>query len=110
NGMTQPELLVKRRLLQNCLNWFQPDFQQSIVSLLGMHFPNYPLPREVQSVLERGEQIRQLIETVESESIEIAHFCANQLASSAGNLLLFKQMILRCRRQRAAYTEGLREK
>lgn len=107
--MTQPELPVKRRLLQNCLNWFQPDFQQSIVSLLGMHFPNYPLPREVQSVLESGERIRQFVEK-QSESVNIAHFCIDQEAGSPGDLSLFKQMILRYRRWLAARTEGLREK
>lgn len=107
--MTQPELLVKRRLLQNCLDWFQPDFQQSIISLLGMHFPNYPLPREVQSVVERGDRIRQLVEK-QSESVDIAHFCTNQEAGGPGDLPLFQQMILRYRRRRAAYTEGLREK
>lgn len=108
--MTPPALLVQKGMLRSWLSWFQVDFQQSVASLLGRHFPNYPLPREVQSVLERGEQIRQLIETAESEPIELAHFCVNQLASSAGNLPLFKQMILRYRRWRAADTEQLREK
>lgn len=107
--MTQPELLVKRSLLQNCLGWFQPEFQQRIVSLLGMHFSNYPLPREVQSVVESGERIRQFVQK-QSESVDIAHFCTNQEAGWPGDLPLFKQMILRYRRCRAAYTEGLREK
>ncbi|HZV04011.1 MAG TPA: GGDEF domain-containing protein [Gemmataceae bacterium] len=107
--MTQPELLVNRRLLQNCLNWFQPDFQQSIVSLLGMHFPNYPLPRVVQSVLASGERIRQFIEK-QSESVDMARFCTDQEAGNPEDLPLFKQIILRYRRWCAAHTEGLRSK
>jgi len=55
--MTPAALLVKKRLLQNGLNWFQADFNASIVSPLRTHFPGYPLPREVQSVLEAQSQI-----------------------------------------------------
>ncbi len=108
--MTQPALLVKKRLLQDCLSWFQVDFRQGIVSLVETQFPNYALPREVQSVLECWEQIRQLVEATKSESVDVAHFFENQLAGGPGNPLLFKQMMLRYRRQRAAQTEAYREK
>jgi diguanylate cyclase (GGDEF)-like protein len=108
--MTQPALPVKRGLLQNCLGWFQPDFRQSVVSLIESQFPNYPLPSEVQSVLQCWEQIRQLVDKVQSESLDIAHFFGKELANDPKNRPLFKQMVLRYRRQRAAYTEGLREK
>ena len=60
--MTEPALLVQKGLLQNCLSWFQVDFRQSIVSLVETEFPNYLLPREVQSVLECWEELRQLVE------------------------------------------------
>jgi hypothetical protein len=38
--MAQPELLVERVLLRLCLNWFQEDFRQGIVSLIESQFPN----------------------------------------------------------------------
>jgi hypothetical protein len=50
--MTQPPLLGKKALVQNCLNWFQPEFRKDVVSLIESQFPNYTLPHEVQSVLE----------------------------------------------------------
>src|SRR5262249_46524975 len=109
-GMTQPLVLVKKGLLQACLNWFLGDFRQSIVSLVETQFPNYPLPSEVQSVLGSWEAIRRLVEATQSESIDIAAFFEKQLAAGPGNGPLFKQMILRYRRQRAAQTEGYREK
>jgi diguanylate cyclase (GGDEF)-like protein len=107
--MTQPALLVKKGLLINCLNWFQPDFRQTIVSLVETQFPNYPLPGEVQSVLNSWVQIRKQAEAT-SESVDIADFFENQLTAGPGDRLLFKQMILRYRRERAAHTEGYREK
>jgi diguanylate cyclase (GGDEF)-like protein len=107
--MTQPALLVKKSLLQNCLNWFQPEFRQSIVSLIEIQFPNYALPGEVQSVLDSWVQIRKQVEAT-AESVDIADFFENQLAARPGDRLLFKQIILRYRRERAAWTEAYREK
>jgi hypothetical protein len=66
--MTQPALHVKKGLLLNCLNWFQPDFRQSVVSPLETEFPNYPLPSEVQSILESWRQIHGLLEPTVSQS------------------------------------------
>lgn len=107
--MTEPVLLVDKGLLQKCLSWFQEDFRQGIVSLIESQFPQYMLPIEVRSVLESWEYIRQILEANQSESVDIANFFLNQLAGSA-NAPLFKQMMLRYRRQRAAQTETLREK
>jgi diguanylate cyclase (GGDEF)-like protein len=108
--MTQPALPVKKGLLQACLSWFHADFRQGVVSLLETEFPNYALPREVQSVLECWEQIRQLVEATTSGSVDIADLFENHLAASPANPPLFKQMIVRYRRQQAAQTEGYREK
>src|SRR5947209_7718798 len=101
--MTQPALLVKKKLLENCLSWFQADFRQSIVSLVETQFPNYALPSEIRSILECWEQIRQLVEATQSEEVDIAGFFGDQLAGGLGSPSLFKQMILRYRRQRAAH-------
>jgi diguanylate cyclase (GGDEF)-like protein len=108
--MTQSTLLVKKTLLDNCLSWFQADFRQSIVSLIETQLPNYALPSEIRSVLECWEQIRQQVEATPSLEVDIAGFFENQLAGALGGPSLFKQMILRYRRQRAAQTEVYREK
>jgi diguanylate cyclase (GGDEF)-like protein len=108
--MTEPPLLVKKALLQNCLSWFQVNFRQSIVSLVETPFPNFALPSEIQSVLERWEQIGQLIEGTPSESVDLAALFASPSAAGVGNTPLFKQILLRYRRQQAARTEGYREK
>lgn len=81
--MTQPVLLVKKGLLLNCLNWFQEDFKQSIVSLLEIEFPKYPPPREVQSVLECWEQVRGLVDE-KPESVDVVGLFENQLAATPG--------------------------
>ena len=106
--MTQAIPPVKKSLLLNGLSWFQGNFRQSIVSLLESLFPNYPLPSDVQSVLDCWERIRQLVEAVTSESVDIAQLFENQSVGAPAHLPLLKQLILRYRRSRAAYTEGLR--
>jgi len=105
--MTHPALFVKKGLLLNCLSWFQVDFRQSIVALIESQFPNYPLPSEVQSVLERWDSIRR---PIDADPMDLAALMEDQLASDPGAAPLLKQMILRYRRYRAAETEGLREK
>ncbi len=107
--MTQPGLLVKKGLLLNCLEWFQEEFSKNVVSLLSGEFPKYPLPREVRSVQDCCEQVRGLVDS-KAESIDGAAFFENLLAAAPRNALLFKQMLLRYRRLRAAQTEIYREK
>jgi diguanylate cyclase (GGDEF)-like protein len=108
--MTQPTTLVKKALLQNCLSWFQSDFRHSIVSLVEAQFPNYALPGEIRSVLESWAEIHQLLDAKPPEDVDIAFVATNQLPGIVRGPELFKQMILRYRRQRAADTEAYREK
>jgi hypothetical protein len=108
--MAEPGLIVKKGFLQNCLNWFKGDFRQSIASLVETQFPNYALPAEVQLVLKGCEQIWQLIEGTPSELVDLAPLLKDPLGAGAGNTALFKQIVLRYRRHRAAQTEGYREK
>jgi diguanylate cyclase (GGDEF)-like protein len=108
--MAQLELFVKKGFLRAWLSWFQADFRQTIVSLIETQFPNYSLPREVQSILKCWEQIWQHVESATSESIDIANFFENPSRGGSSGLPLFKQIILRYRRSRAAYTEVLQEK
>lgn len=108
--MTQPALLVKKRVLQDCLHWFQTEFRQGIVSLMEAEFPNHPLPEEIRAVLEHWEKTRELVEATQSEELDIAGFFENQLAVDREGAPFLKQMILRFRREQAVQTERYREK
>jgi hypothetical protein len=87
--MAEPALHVKKGLLRNCLDWFQVDFRQSIVSLVETHFPNYALPGEVRSVLEHWGQMRQVVEGAPSDSIDLATIFADTPAGGSEKLPLF---------------------
>lgn len=108
--MAPPALFVKRSLLKNCLEWFHVEFNLRVVTAIGIQFPNYALSSEIQSVLDRTDQIRNLLGALNSESVDLTDFARRQLGSEPGRLPLFKQVVLRYRRLRAAYTEGLLEK
>ncbi len=107
--MTPQALTAKKGLLRNCLNWFQGDFRQNVVTLIEGQFPNYALPREIQSVLEGWNQLDQLVGKA-ADTVELMSLFPNQPAAVSGISSLFKQMILRYRRHRAAHTEAHREK
>jgi diguanylate cyclase (GGDEF)-like protein len=107
--MSQPAQVVKQGLLVNCLSWFQGDFRQNVVSLLEEQFPNYPHPLEVQAVLESWDQLRELVQA-KPEDVALADFFENELVTWPETSRLFKQMILRYRRERAAHTEVYRAK
>ncbi|HXG10458.1 MAG TPA: GGDEF domain-containing protein [Gemmataceae bacterium] len=108
--MTQPTLSVKKSLLQNCLSWFQTEFRQAVLFPIESQFPSYPLPSQVQSVLDRSAQIRQFVEAAKSDSLNLADFVQRQLGGDPSCPPLFKQIVLRYRRHRAAYTEGKLDK
>jgi diguanylate cyclase (GGDEF)-like protein len=108
--MTEPALPVKKGLLQACLSWFQVDFRQNLVSLVETQFPNYALPREIQSVLDCWEQIHRRVEATETGSVAAANLFVRESANDPRNPSLLKQMILRYRRHCAARAEGYREK
>ena len=108
--MTQPAQFVKQSLLQNCLGWFQGELRQAILYPIESQFPNYALPSEVRSVVVRTEQVRKLVEETPSETVDVADLAQNAMRGHLGCSSLFKQMVLRYRRVRAAYTESLLEK
>ena len=108
--MTQPALPVKKALVQNCLNWYQADFRQGVVSPVEAEFPNYALPSEIRSVLEGWGRVRELIEGETADEVDLAAFAEQELAGDPAAAKLFKQMILRYRRHRAAVAEAHREK
>jgi hypothetical protein len=108
--VTPPALPVNKTLLQNCLNWFQVDFRECIVSLVETQFPNHPLPVEIRSALELLEKTRQLIDAAPQDQIDIDQFVAGELAAAPEGPPCFKQILLRYRRHVAARTEALQEK
>jgi diguanylate cyclase (GGDEF)-like protein len=107
--MTEPALSVKNELLRNCLSWFQGDFLQRVVSLVVSRFPSYPHPQEVQSVLAHGERIREMVEArPPTNMVDLTALFESPLTTHV--LPLFKQIVLRYRRNRAAYSDVHREK
>lgn len=108
--MAGPTLPIKKSLLKNCLEWFQGAFRQVLLFPVQSQFPDYALPSKVQSVLDHTEKIRTLLEAVNSETVDLNDFAQGQLSHESGCLTLFKQMILRFRRHRAAYIEDKLEK
>lgn len=104
---------VKKQLLENCVNWFLSQFQESVVQLIVSQFPGFPLPAMIQAALRGTEAIlKSLRETpVPADgTIDLANLVGSRWSGDPNQAQLFKQMILRFRRYWAAYTEGLTEK
>jgi hypothetical protein len=59
--MSQPRELDKT-LLENALRWFHVYFHQKLVSPVSSHFPDYPLPRDIQAVRQNTTAILQEIQ------------------------------------------------
>jgi hypothetical protein len=105
--MSQPAPMIKEGLLKACLSWFQVDFRQNIVSLIEGQFPGLSLPAEVQSILERWDQIQA---SIPSGTVNVAALFEKVHARDEESSALLKQIFLRYRRFCAARSEGLREK
>ncbi len=48
------QLVLKKRLLDNCLNWFQSHFKQYVENPITQQFPNFLAPAEVLAVIDRS--------------------------------------------------------
>jgi diguanylate cyclase (GGDEF)-like protein len=96
-------------LLKNCLNWFLPEFNKSVVNPLEAQFPNYPLPATVRQIPGSAEQIIGLIQhQIEVPGrIDIKQFVQENLADPPTWRPLFKQAVLLYRRHLATYVEDL---
>jgi diguanylate cyclase (GGDEF)-like protein len=80
------------------------------VNLIESHFPNYPLPREIQATLGRTEDILHLIQGWGGDPIPVAEI-ADELSKEDLNYpSLLKQILYLYRRWRAADTERYTEK
>lgn len=108
--MSRSEPLLDKTLLENALRWSQPEFRQKLVGPLESQFPNYPLPLEIQSLLQDTEEMLREISTWSGDRTPVAQVVKQLSAIEAKRHPLFKQILLRYRRSRAAHTEGLTEK
>lgn len=108
--MSQSEALLKKSLLENALNWFQPQFRQDLLSPIEGHFPNFALPREIRAILHRTEDILQVIKGWPDEPIRVAQLVEKLTGGDPNRSPLFKQIVIRYRRYRAAYIESKTEK
>jgi diguanylate cyclase (GGDEF)-like protein len=108
--MNQSESSLEKGLLLNALQWFQPDFHQKLVSPIESQFPGFPFAGEIQAVLDQTSQIRQIIDAWEGSPLPLSEVGERLSTQTSDKLGLFKQLVLRYRRERAAYTERLLEK
>lgn len=108
--MNQPAVVLKRPLIENALRWFLPHFRQQLVTPIESEFPNWPLTREIQEILDRAAAIERAIQGWPgSETLWEPLF--ETLSRDDRSLPpLFKRIILLYRRHRAAETERLTEK
>jgi diguanylate cyclase (GGDEF)-like protein len=101
-----PGPLLDKRLLQNCVHWFLPEFNRKVVHPLESQFPNYPLPKEVAAATRDSEQLISDFSSLAELNAENEHL-PEQLGLARFPLL--KQIVLRYRRFWAALTEARRD-
>jgi diguanylate cyclase (GGDEF)-like protein len=106
--MTPSDQKLESSILRSAMNWFGPQFRQSLVNAIQSEFPNHQLPSDVEEVLGRLESLLGEFGGLQVGSLaELGHFLSK---AKATNKQLFKQIIYRYRRDRAAQTERLTEK
>ncbi len=108
--MDLPTGTVKKYLIKNAVSWFLPFINEKLVFPIQGNFPNFDLPSTIQAVLHRTEQILHTIDVNKPEQIVLANFVEELDRRDPNLLILFKQILLLYRRDRAAYTEKLTEK
>ncbi len=105
--MSQP---LKSALLNNAFAWFRTHFRQALVAPVESHFPNFALPDEIGAVLARTDGLLGIVKR-HGESRIATEWLETEIAKlGPRHSPLFRQIILRYRRHRAAETERLTEK
>ncbi len=98
---------MKKNCLKNCMQWFHTSFNQQIAHPIQSQFANFPFPGEIQAILDRTSLISQMIDNTQEENVNVAKLLT-QFDSRDPNLsLVFKQVLLKYRRNRAGHTEEL---
>ncbi len=107
--MDQPNVVLKKTLLNNALSWFQPHLREKLIFPIESQFPNYALPSTIQLVLRHVEEIVGIL-SQQTEPVHLAKLLDALGKDDLSRLPLFKQIIVSYRRYRAAETERLAEK
>jgi diguanylate cyclase (GGDEF)-like protein len=105
--MDEAELSLLKGLLENAVRWFQPDFRQKVINPIESQFPNFPFSTEIQAVLHHTDESLRGLSAWEDSPIPLTEVGKRLSPDQAA---IFKQIVLRYRRHRAAYTESLTEK
>ena len=108
--MTTSEQMLDKTILESALRWFQPEFRGKLLNPIESQFPNYRLPRDIQTVLATTEAILNDIQAWPGAAMSTAQVGERLTKGDTTRMLLFKQIILLYRRHRAAYTESKTEK
>jgi diguanylate cyclase (GGDEF)-like protein len=108
--MSQSEVSLDKSLLENAINWFRPQFRQTLVNAIESEFPNYPLPREIQEIVRSSNGLLGDIQGFPLGPLSLADLWAHLSRSDPTRHPLFKQIIYGYRRERAARAEHLTEK
>src|SRR5205823_1938813 len=69
--------------------------------------PNYPLPRKIEAIQRRSQQIQETIQGKNEERIDLVELVERDGSTDANIGFLLKQALLLYRRDRATYIEGL---
>jgi diguanylate cyclase (GGDEF)-like protein len=108
--MREPGLPLTKRMVRNAIDWFRTHLNQTLVSPIEGQFPNWPLTREIQEVLDRTQAISGVVEEWPSDQIPLNDLLAKLFSADLNLLPLFKRINLLYRRDRAAHTERYTEK
>lgn len=97
---------VNKTLFENALSWFRANILHAkLLSPIQSQFPNYALPSEIQNIVQGSQQLADEISRWPGEAMSFAQTRTKLEAVQANHQPLLKQIILRYRRERAAYTE-----
>jgi diguanylate cyclase (GGDEF)-like protein len=107
--MTPQSSSLKKVLLNSVVLWFQSAFRTNLTNPIETQFPNFPLPSDVQAVLNHGDKIGRIFKECEDD-VPISELSDKLSDTNANYLPLFKQLVVLYRRHRAAETELFKEK
>src|SRR5690348_12826719 len=105
--MSQSEASLEKTLLENALDWFRSQFRQQLVNPIENQFPNYPLPREIQTILRHTEELIRDVQGWQGSPLSVAQVGDMLSKSDPNRHPFFKQIVCLYRRSRAAETEHL---
>jgi len=100
---------IPKVLLEDALNWFDASIRSAVINPIESHFPRIPLPTQVQVVRSSRDELLQDVQgwpgdlTLEEVGVRLRQHAVPRQQ-------LFKEIVLRSRRVKAAVAEQLTEK